>query len=110
MAKKKRRSKKSSTTKAKRSRSVSKQSLKFPSRRSNPSGLAIAAFLFSLLSFSLVFIQTVSWAFSLIAIIFGFTSLKKRESKGLSIISILIALIALIIWILLVMFNSYSLN
>ena len=108
MPRKKKRSKSSSAGKTSR-KSVSKEPLRFPSRRSKPSGLAIFAFLFSLLSFALVTIKQVSWALSLIAIIFATVSLKKKESKGLAIISIIIALIAIIIWMLLVLFSNYNL-
>lgn len=77
-------------------------------RSSNPSGLAIAAFLFSLLGFIFCWMLEWGWALSLIAIIFAAASYKKHRSKGLAIISLMIGLLGIVIWLLLLFFSRFS--
>ena len=84
----------------------SKPALNFPRRSIKPSGLSIAAFLFSMLGFLFSWMLGIGWALSLISIIFASASFKNGRSRGLSIISLIVGIIGLLLWLIFLMFPT----
>ncbi|MEK6974076.1 MAG: hypothetical protein AABW41_02465 [Nanoarchaeota archaeon] len=89
-------------------RHESVQTSKAIKKDSNNIMLGILALAFSLLGFVLSWIISFGWALSLLGVIFGYSGLKHRNSRGISILAVIIGALGLIIWLLLFLFRPFS--
>lgn len=70
--------------------------------------IGVLALAFSLLGFVLSWIINFGWALSLLGIIFGYSGLKRKNSRGISMLALIIGALGLIIWLLLFLFRPFS--